>query len=71
MPSTTKVDTAYTIRAEDPDRRGMTGSADEMQDAVEAAWHLQRYLEAPVEIVDHRDDPAGRVIGRLHLEWID
>lgn len=56
---------------DDADRStAMTASADTIQGAIAAAWNLQRMYEAPVLIIDNRDDEP-RVAGRLNLEWID
>lgn len=65
------ITTAFSCRPADPERRSMTGTADDLPTLLEAAWQLQRYTEGPVEILDHRDNPAGEVIGVLNLEWTD
>lgn len=60
----------YTIRSVDPERRGVTGSADNIEDALTGAWALQRQLEAPVEIFDHLGRPP-RVVAIVRVDWQD
>ena len=59
----------YTIRAADPQRRGYTGSADELDAALTAAWALQRHLEGPVQILDNTGRPT--VVAVVNVEWVD
>lgn len=61
----------YTIRVKDPERRSFTGSADNIVAALQAAWGLNRHSEGDVEIVDHRDEPAGRVVAEVSVKWLD
>ncbi len=48
----------------------ITGEADELDHAVQSAWILQRYTEAPV-VIEEIDGGEKRVIARLNLEWLD
>jgi hypothetical protein len=61
----------YSIRSAEPERRQQTGEAENIFSAREAAWALLKHLEGPVEIIDHRDDPKGVVVGRLSFEWVE
>lgn len=59
----------FLVRAQDPERTGMTVDADTIDAAIEGAWRMQRFYETPVEVVDNRDE-APSVIIRLNLEWV-
>lgn len=55
MPDTT-VKTGYTIRkiTEPGESQGLTASADDIYAALDAAWQLYRYTEAPIEIIEEQ-----------------
>ena len=58
----------YLIQSVDPDRRTFTGSAEDIHEALEAAWKLNRHIEEDVEIID-RITGYGRRVGVLSLTW--
>lgn len=61
----------YTIQPANRDHgRHLTGSADDIHSALNAAWQLNRHVEDAVEIIDNRDG-TPRVVAVLTLEWKD
>lgn len=61
----------YSIHPAEPRSQSMTGAADNLHAALEAAWQLNRHTEAPTVVKDHRDDPAGRVVATVSVEWAE
>lgn len=64
----------FTVRAEDPQRTEVTVDADDIHEAVEGAWRMQRFYETPVLIIDNRVLLPGeqpRAIARVNVEWLE
>lgn len=62
--------TRYKIRREEGSIHSISGEAEDLDQAVQAAWVLQRYSEAPI-VIEEIDGVERRVVARLNLEWID
>lgn len=68
-------DAPFTFRMQDDDgnpARGTTsGTASDVESALQGAWIMSRHHEWLVSVFDHRDDPTGVKIAEVGVRWIE
>lgn len=58
----------YLIEPAEPTSVGMKGAADDLSDALQAAWDIQRYHDRDINIYEvHEGVPA--LMATLSLKW--
>jgi len=65
MPKTPR----YKIQPTNPKSSDLSGSADDLTGALDAAWALNRHTERPIEILDQ--DAEGVVVATVSVTWAD